>query len=124
MFMDRPSHKEINRKIKQAREAVSENQFSILNPVIIAADAIELGVDLQNISFILVDLLEEITPNHYAGQYPPQRSYEHDIEGYELLAFRWLSKTLGCRVYLKFTMKGKRMWLVSLHEDRKEDERE
>jgi len=122
--MDRPSHKEINRKIKQAREAVSENQFSILNPVIIAADAIELGVDLQNISFILVDLLKEITPNHYAGQYPPQRSYEHDIEGYELLAFRWLSKTLGCRVYLKFTIKGKRMWLVSLHEDRKEDERE
>ncbi len=79
MFMGRPSHKEINRKIKQA-------------------------------------------PNHYAGQYPPQRSYEHDIEGYELLAFRWLSKTLGCRVYLKFTMKGKRMWLVSLHEDRKGDE--
>jgi hypothetical protein len=122
--MDRPSHKEINRKIKQAKEAVSENQFSILNPVIIAAAAIELGVNLQNISFILIDLLEEITPNHYAGQYPPQRSYEHDIEGYELLAFRWLSKTLGCRVYLKFTIKGKRMWLVSLHEDRKEDERE
>ena len=124
MSMDRPSHKEINRKIKEAKKAVSENQFSILNPVIIAADAIELGVDLQNIWFILVDLLKEITPNHYAGQYPPQRSYEHDIEGYELLAFRWLSKTLGCRVYLKFTIKGKRMWLVSLHEDRKEDERE
>ena len=122
--MDRPSHKEINRKLKQAKEAVSENQFSILNPVIIAADAIELGVDLQNSSFILIDLLEEITPNHYAGQYPPQRSYEHDIEGYELLAFRWLSKTLGCRVYFKFTIKGNRIWLVSLHEDRKEDEGE
>jgi len=124
MLIDRPSHKEINRKIKQAKEAVSENQFSILNPVIIAADALELGLDLQNISHILVDLLEGITPDHYAGQYPPQRSYEHDIEGYELLAFRWLSKTLGCRVYLKFTIKGNRMWLVSLHEDRKEDERE
>jgi hypothetical protein len=122
--MDRPSHKEINRKIKQAKEAVSENQFSILNPVIIAADAVELGINLQNISYILIDLLEEITPNHYVGQYPPQRSYEHDIEGYELLAFRWLSKTLGCRVYFKFTIKGNRMCLVSLHEDRKEDERE
>jgi hypothetical protein len=122
--MDRPSHKEINRKIKQAKEAVTQNQFSILNPVIIAADAFELGVDLQNISYILIDLLEEITLNNYAGQYPPQRSYEHDIEGYELLAFRWLSKTLGCRIYLKFTIKGKRMWLVSLHEDRKGDERE
>ena len=124
MLMDRPSHKEINRKIKQAKGAVSENQFSILNPFIIAADALELGVNLQNISYILVDLFEEITPNHYVGQYPPQRSYEHEIEGYELLAFRWLSKKLGCRVYLKFTMKGSRMWLVSLHEDRKEDERE
>ena len=122
--MNRPSHKEINRRIKQAKEAVSENWFSILNPVVIAADALELGLDLQNISYILVDLLEEITPNHYVGQYPPQRSYEHDIEGYELLAFRWLSKTLGCRVYLKFTIKGRRMWLVSLHEDRKEDQRE
>src|SRR4030042_2676025 len=119
MFMDRPSHKEINRKIKQAREAVSENQFSILNPVIIAADAIQLGVDLQNISFILVDLLKEITPTHYAGQYPPQRSYEHRIEGYELLAFRWVSKTLGCRVYLKFTIKGKTMWLLCVPEGRK-----
>ena len=67
MFMDRPSHKEINRKIKQAKEAVSENHFSILNPVIIAADALELGVDLHNISYILIDLLEEITPSHYAG---------------------------------------------------------
>jgi len=122
--MDRPSHKEINRKIKQAKEAVSRGQFSVLNPVIIAADALELGLNLQKISYILSDLLEEITPNDYVGRYPPQRSYEHDIEGYELLAFRWLSKTLGCRVYLKFTVKGNRMWLVSLHEDRKEDERE
>jgi hypothetical protein len=121
--MDRPSHKEINRKIKQAKEAVSENQFSILNPFIIAADALGLGVNLQNISYILIDLLEEITPNHYVGQYPPQRSYEHEIEGCELLAFHWLSKKLGCRIYLKFTIKGNRMWLVSFHEDRKEDER-
>ena len=121
--MGRPFHKEINRKIKQAKEAVSENQFSILNPFIIAADALGLGANLQNISYILIDLLEEITPNHYVGQYPPQRSYEHEIEWCELLAFRWLSKKLGCRVYLKFTIKGNRMWLVSFHEDRKEDER-
>ena len=121
--MDRPSHKEINRKIKQARESASDDQFSILNPVIIAADALELGIHLQNISYILIDLLEEITPNEYVGQYPPQRSYEHEIEGCELLAFRWLSKKLGCRIYLKFTIQGNRMWLVSLHEDRKKDER-
>ena len=63
--MNRPSHKEINRKIKQAKEAVSENQFSILNPVIIAADAIELGVDLRHISFILIDLLSGFRKSDY-----------------------------------------------------------
>ena len=118
--MDRPSHKEISRKLKLAKEAVSENRISILNPVSVAADTLELGLNLRNISNILGDLLEEIEPNDYAGQYPPQRSYEDEIKDCELLAFRWLSKKLGCRVYLKFTLKETRLWLVSLHEDRKE----
>ena len=118
--MDRPSHKEINRKIKQAAEAISENRISILNPVNVAADVLELGFNLRNIANIVNDLLEEIKPNDYVGQYPPQRSYEDEIKDCELLASRWLSKKLGCRVYLKFTFKGYRLWLVSLHEDRKE----
>jgi len=118
--MDRPSHKEISRKLKLSNEAVSENRISILNPVSVAADTLELGLNLRNISNILSDLLEEIEPNDYAGQYPPQRSYEDEIKDCELLAFRWLSKKLGCRVYLKFTLKETRLWLVSLHEDRKE----
>ena len=118
--MDRPSHKEIGRKLNQAKEAVSENRISILNPVTVAADTLELGLNLRNISDILIDLLEEIKPNDYVGQYPPQRSYEDEIKDCELLAFRWLSKKLGCRVYFKFTVKETKMWLVSLHEDRKE----
>ena len=118
--MDRSSHKEISRKLKLSKEAVSENRISILNPVSVAADTLELGLNLRNISNVLSDLLEEIEPNDYAGQYPPQRSYEDEIKDCELLAFRWLSKKLGCKVYLKFTLKGNKLWLVSLHEDRKE----
>ena len=118
--MNRPSHKEISRKLTLAKEAVSENRISILNPVSVATDTLELGLNLRNISNILSDLLEEIEPDDYAGQYPPQRSYEDEIKHCELLAFRWLSKKLGCRVYFKFTLKETRLWLVSLHEDRKE----
>ena len=120
MLMERLSHKEINRKIKQAKEAVSKDRISILNPVSVATDTLELGLNLRNISNILSDVLEEIEPDDYAGQYPPQRSYEDEIKDCELLAFRWLSKKLGCRVYFKFTLKETRLWLVSLHEDRKE----
>jgi hypothetical protein len=119
MIMGRPSPKEINAKIKQAKEASSQNRISIVNPMSVAADALELGINIRRIPNILVDFLKEITPNHYAGQYPPQRSYEPEIEGCELLAFQWLSEKLGCRVYLKFTIKGNQMWLVSLHQARK-----
>ena len=56
-YMDRPSHKEIDRKIKQAKEAVLENRVSFIDAVSIAADALELGYMVSDISNILVDLL-------------------------------------------------------------------
>ncbi len=117
--MSRPSHKEINRRIKQAKEAVLQNCISIINPINAAADALELGINIRHIPNILIHLLNEITPNDYAGQYPPQRSYEDEIKDSELLAFQWLSKKLGCRVYLKFAIKENQLWLVSLHQVRK-----
>ena len=76
--MGRPSYREINRKIELAKEAALENRISVLNPISVAADALELNLNLQNVSDILLDLLEEIIPNDYVGQYPPQRSYEHE----------------------------------------------
>ena len=40
--MKRPSYKEIDQKLRQAREALARNQISIVNPVSFAADALEL----------------------------------------------------------------------------------
>lgn len=117
--MDRPSYKEIYRRLKKAKEAVSKNRISFINPINIAADALELGFRIEEIAEALSDLLEEITPNDYVGQFPPQRSYEDDILQLELFPFQWLSRRLGCRVYLKFATKEDRLWLVSLHQTRK-----
>lgn len=118
--MDRPSHKEINHKIKQAKQAVLENRLSFIDAATIAADALELGYMVSEISNILVDLLAEITPKAYVGQSPPQRSYEEKILQCELFPFKWVSKRLGCTVYMKFALKDEQLWLVSFHEDRKE----
>ena len=116
--MRRPSYKEINQKIKQAGRAISEHRISLINPISIAADALDLGFPIESIGKILNDILGEITPKDYAGQLPPQRSYENKIFGSELYSFRWLSKRLGCNAYLKFAIKENQLWLVSLHEDR------
>lgn len=85
--MDRPSYKEINRKIKQAKEAVSGNRISVLNPVSVAVDVLKLGFTIEGISNILVNLFDEITPDDYAGGYPPQKSYESDYLDCELFTF-------------------------------------
>ncbi len=116
--MKRPSHSEIQGKIKQAREVVFRNYFSLLKPSIIALEALELGIQFEEINPVLVELLDEVQPRNYAGTYPPQRSYEDRISQSELFAFRWMSKRLGCMVYLKFTFKGNQLWLISLHVDR------
>jgi hypothetical protein len=116
--MKRPSYKEIDQKLKQAKEASTKNQIAIVNPVSFAADALELGFVSETVVDILTNILGEITPGDYIGSYPPQRSYEDLILDCELFSFRWTSRTFGCKAYLKFTIKDNQLWLVSLHEDR------
>jgi hypothetical protein len=116
--MKRPTYSEIQRKIKQAGEAIAKNDFRVLKPSIVAFDAFELGIQIEEIDSVLIELLGEIKPGNYAGTYPPQRSNEDGIFQRELFAFHWLSKRLGCMAYLKFAFEGSHLWLVSLHSDR------
>jgi hypothetical protein len=116
--MKRPSSREIDQKLRQARKAAERNQISIVNQISCAVDALDLDFSVEEIANILIDILEEITANNYVGQYPPQRSYEDRILDYELFPFRWNSKVFGCKASLKFAIKNGQLWLVSLHEDR------
>ena len=119
MSIKRPTHKELTGKIRLAKKAVLDNnKIAILDPESAAADALELGYLIKNISKVLADILDEITPFDYAGQSPPQRSYETAILGSELFAFRWQSTLLGCETYFKFTIQDDIIWLVSLHRNR------
>jgi len=122
--MSRPSLKEISRKIKQAIVAASAGRVSFINPASIAADVLELGLDVGEIPDVLIELLGEITPCEYVGQSPPQRSYEDMILQCELFPFKWDSKRLGCAVYLKIAFREDWLYLVSLHEHREATEKE
>jgi len=116
--MKRPSIKELNGRIKQAKCSIEKNQIFPIDPDVIAADAIELGYEVSKLNRVLSKILKEITPMDYAGTKPPQKSYEKEIYGLELFAFRWMSKTFGCEPYLKFSLKQGILYLVSLHPDR------
>jgi hypothetical protein len=118
--MLRPSPKELEKKIREARRAVREGRVFILEQEAVAADAIELGYLIETeLPEVLREILDKTDPGHYAGTRPPQRSYEREIEGLELLSFAVASARFGCRVYCKFALTQEAFWLVSLHRERK-----
>ena len=102
-----------------ARQAVRNGRVELLNQLSLVADAIEMGFSIEfELNAVLIKLLDETAPVHYAGSKPPQRSYEQDIKGLELFAFIMESSQFKCRVYFKFALEEEIFWLVSLHPDR------
>lgn len=117
--MHRPSKKELFNKLRTAKSAVEAGAVFFLYQEVIADDAMDLEYDIGNELFdVLLELLAEATPDHYAGSSPPQKSYKDDIDGLELFPFAIESQRLGCRVYFKFAVQEDALWLVSLHKDR------
>ena len=117
--MKRPSDKEIIKRIKEAQEAVAEGRIAILNQVAVASDALELGYLIdEELESVLFELLDLISPAHYVGTRPPQRSYEQNIKDLELFAFEVNNSRFNCPIYFKFAMSTGVLWLVSLHKSR------
>jgi len=116
--MIRPTHREILHKITQAGEAVARGKIAIINPVAIAADALELAYEMAELAAVLSELLVQVKPGDYVGASPPQPSYEEEIFQSDLYAFICSCSRFGCDVYFKFSLKNDTLWLVSLHRER------
>jgi hypothetical protein len=85
---------------------------------VIASDLLEVGCEIDKMPDLLLELLTDITPSQYVGARPPQRSYEKEISGCELYAFKVESRSMGCTIYFKFTLVENFLWIASLHRDR------
>jgi hypothetical protein len=115
----RPSYRELNGKLEEARKAASAKRVRFVDPDAIYADLLELDFLIDALADALPKILLEVSPKGYRGQRPPQRSYERPVLDSELYAFGWDSRVFGCPMYLKFAIKGGYLWIVSLHKDRK-----
>lgn len=117
--MKRPSHRELSGKIKTAKKAVAEGCIRQINRKAMVSDALESGYLFEDEFLeIFYDLLNNTTPEHYTGTKPPQRSYETDIIGMELFAFKVRSGILDLMIYYKFSIKKNCCYVVSLHKDK------
>ncbi len=115
----RPTKGELIKKLESASRALQKNEGLFANPVKMIWELEELKIgESKEIWPLILTLLSEISPDNYVGGYPPQESYEERIEGIDLFSFAWESKTFSQRMYLKFTLKKGRFYLVSLHKSR------
>lgn len=115
----RPSHKELTSTLRKAKEALDREKSFFAEPSKAVGELDELGIDNTNDVWLLIrELLDEVTPNDYAGCRPPEQSYERSIMGKELFAFTWRSTKLEQDMYIKFAILDGGYYYVSLHEDR------
>jgi hypothetical protein len=114
---DRPSYRELDRRLKQGREAAAVGRIRLLEPDSILMDLLDMDYLVADLTKDLPAVFKEIRPGDYRGQTPPMKSYEKAILDCDLFAFRWVSKVFGCRMYFKFVVKGQDLWIVSLNRD-------
>lgn len=113
--MIRPSRKECDKKIREAKNALARGRCSIENPVSLVSEIDELGYMLSDLERLLPAILDEVGYGNYAGRNPPAKSYKSRILRAELWAFAWNSRKLGCKAYFKFALKDDALWIVSFH---------
>jgi hypothetical protein len=102
---ERPSTKELWKKINQAREVFTARGFRPVDPSKLAANFTTLNLfSSQEQSDALLAALQEITPQNYSGARPPDKSYEVEVRGDDLFAFAWTSNYFGRRMYFKFCL--------------------
>lgn len=117
--MDRPSAREIDKRLKEAKEALLKGRAIFANPAKVVGElaSLEIG-SAEEVWELISQLIDEIRLDDYQGGRPPQKSYEPLIVNHELWAFAWTSPMLNRKMYLKFSIKNGTFYYVSLHESK------
>lgn len=125
MHDKRPSDRELTKRLNEAKDFLKNRHgvFAEISKAYGELNDLDIG-NSDDIWDLIKELLEEISPNDYAGTRPPQKSYEKTIVDRELLAFSWWSPKFSKYMYIKFALKNERYYYVSLHVSRSEKQEE
>ncbi len=107
----RPGHKELTGKLRQAREALDNGRFLIIEEDrhfthdIAALESQGAKDHWSKVVAFLGEIQASGGADCYVGKYPPAACYHEPYQGVELFAFAWDSALAECRMYLKFGIK-------------------
>lgn len=118
---NRPSIKELNGKLRLARELLSNDCW-------LPAEVGKLASNFSDLELFtneeqeagLRHAFEEISADDYDGGRPPMRSYEPATRDLEMFAFCWESSHFGRHMYVKFSIacpnQDATLYIHSLHQ--------
>jgi hypothetical protein len=123
---NRPSHKELTGKLRQARELLASPSDGY-----IAAELAKLAANFYDLGLFskeaqdeaLRAAFSEVTAKQYSGKRPPERAFECAVRDEEIFTFVWQSPFFKKKMYLKFCFhdssefEGHQLYIFSLHED-------
>ena len=116
---ERPSYRELNRKLRAAKDFVAKLQWAPAEPIKLIPDFQQFGFFTQEEQTeAILNALEEIEPDCYIGKHPPDKAYEKRVYGLDLFAFRWPSNKFSRTMYLKFCVTKDSLYVLSFHESR------
>ena len=125
-MQNRPSHKELTSKLRQAREFLASPSDGY-----IAADLAKLASNFYDLELFskeaqdegLRAAFSEVTARQYSGKRPPERAFVCAVKDEEIFTFVWQSSFFKKKMYLKFCLhdssefEGEQLCIFSLHED-------
>lgn len=115
----RPSDRELSKRLNEAKEFLKIQDGLFANPSKAVGELNDLNIgNAHDVWLLIRELLEEISPKDYRGSRPPQKSYEKAVVGFELFAFSWRSHKCAKQMYIKFVLKNKQYYYISLHQSR------
>ena len=80
--MKRPSPREIDKRLKEAMEALQDGNAFYANQGKAVGELMELNIgDSSEVWDLIIQLLNEIKVENYTGQYPPKVNYEPQGKG-------------------------------------------
>ncbi|WP_228547106.1 hypothetical protein [Candidatus Neptunochlamydia vexilliferae] len=86
--MKRPTFREIDKRLKEAKEALKNRCVAFANPGKVVGELMSLEVGpTDEIWDLILKLIDEIGLKDYKGAYPPLKSYESKIQNHDLWAF-------------------------------------
>ena len=117
-FQHRPPDEELKKIIAIGKRLITSGRIAILDNSSLYDDADGLGYSIDELNEILLEILDELTPQDCLGKHPSRRRSDPKIQGLEIYEFEKEYESFNCIIYFEFSVDYEKFRLISFRKRR------